>query len=113
MREFYNKYKNYIVVVLLAALCFKSCQSCMRNRTILYNDIKYHKIVDSLKNVIESKDMEIDSLIYDNNAYKITILNNAIDQYKASNETLKEANKHYMNTNKILVNTNKQIINKE
>lgn len=113
MKEFYNKYKNYIVIALFGLFCFKSCQSCFRSRTIRYNDMKYQKIVDSLKNEIKQKETEIDSLIFDNNAYKITILNNAIDQYKASNKSLEEANEHYRNANRVLVNTNNQIINKE
>lgn len=115
MKEWYNKYKNYIVIALLVLLGLKSCQSCSRNRTIEFNNIKHTELVDSLKNELVLADKEIDSLRYDIKIYKgindlyvdeISRLNNTIDQYK-------EDNRHYRNTNRVLVNTNNQIINKE
>lgn len=113
MEEFYSKYVNYIVGILLSLFLFKSCQSCSLNRTIKYNDNKNSLLVDSLINNIYKLNKDIDSLeniiIINNN--EILNLTNIVNQYKIINNNLNESNKYYMNTNKILINTNKQIVN--
>lgn len=111
----YNKYKNIIVGILLVLLCFKSCQSCSRNKTIEFNDKKNIVLVDSLKNHISILNEDIDSMRNDINIYinEIQTLNSTINIYKDANQILKDDNKHYRNTNRVLVNTNNQIINKD
>lgn len=115
MKEWYNKYKNYIVVGLFMLLGLKSCQSCSRNRTIEFNNIKHTELVDSLKREITQTNKQLDSVKSDNRLYinEIQSLNAILDQYKVTNQSLIDDNKHYRNTNRVLVNTNNQIINKE
>jgi uncharacterized membrane protein YgaE (UPF0421/DUF939 family) len=115
MKDWYNKYKNYVVIGLLVLLGFKSCQSCSKSRLVEYNEAKYGVLVDSLVNLSNEKDKLVDSLKNDIRLYtnELQSLNKIIDQYKEVNQTLKDDNKHYRNTNRVLVNTNNQIINKE
>ena len=115
MRKFYNKYVNYIVGALLTISLFKSCQSCSRNRTIKYNELKNNELVDSLNSNIYKLTKDVDSLenIIIIQQKEISNLTNLANQYKTINNNLNESNKYYMNTNKILINTNNKIINKD
>ena len=96
-KEFYNKYVNWIVIVLICLVMIKGCQSCTRKRQVRFNEIKTEQMsnslnitIDSLNKVISLKDKDIEYL-------------------KATNESLETSNKYYRNTNNTLVNTNKKL----
>jgi hypothetical protein len=115
MKKIYQKYKDWFVMGLLALLCFKSCQSCSRSRTIEFNNKKHIEVVDSLKKDIIVLDGQLTDIKNDTTLYlsKINSLESTIEMYKEENRGLKDDNKHYRNTNRVLVNTNNQIINKD
>lgn len=108
IKDLYNKYIHWIVIVLFVLLCFKGCQSCSRNRKVEYNKTQYEYVVDSLTNTIGFKNDTIH------------ILNDSIAMYKYklglvedNNKMLKESNKHYRNANTKLADANKNLSNKK
>ena len=115
MKQLYIKYRDVLVGLLMTLLCFKSCQSCSRDRIIEFQSIKNEVLVDSLKRDINVLNSQKDSMTSDIQLYisNIQSLNNTIDIYKEEIQDLKADNKHYRNTNRVLINTNNQIINKE
>ena len=106
-KEFYNKYINWIVVVLICLVMLKGCQSCTKERRLEFNEIRTEQIVDSLNNEISSLYKQIDSLNND-----IALKNKDINHLKSTNDNLSTANKHYRVTNNTLVNTNKKLTEK-
>ena len=104
IREFYNRYINWIVVVLVCLVMIKGCKSCTIEREMIYNNIKTEQIIDSLSSTIISLNNEIDSL---NNV--IDLNNKDIEYLKVSNNTLGQANKYYRDANNTLVNTNRKL----
>jgi uncharacterized protein YllA (UPF0747 family) len=115
MKSWYNRYKDYIVIVLIGLCMFKTCQSCSRERYNTYNELKYTNIIDSLNNQLVNTQSKADSLEGDIRMYEgeIQMMKDMISQYKDANKMLRDDNIHYRNANKVLVNTNKQIINKD
>ena len=114
VKELYNKYINWIVVILLLLFTLKGCQSCSRNRVIEYNQNQYEQsesvlndYIDSMEMVIQCQNYRIDSLntVIVNKDFQLNILNNELGE-------LKESVKHYRNTNTTLVNTNRELTNK-
>lgn len=111
----YNKYKNWVVILLFGMFCFKSCQSCSNKRQLAFNNIKHNKQLEQYSNEIDSLNIIIlkkdNELIMKNDS--INLLQSKIDMLIENNETLKNNNRHYQQTNKTLIQTNKEIINKE
>lgn len=108
-KEFYKKYINYIVIVLIGMVMIKGCQCCNKDRQMVYKSSQYEIIIDSLNNNIDSLSKEIDAL-KDTNVLYI----NEIKNLTKNNKSLNEANRYYRNTNNTLVNTNKKLTeNKE
>ena len=108
LKTIYEKYKNWIVVILIGLFCFKSCQSCSRSRQLEFNNIKHIEIIEKYNDDIDSLNKTIQ------------IINDSLNLYKVTNEILKDnidmlkfTNKHYQQTNKTLIQTNKEILNKE
>ena len=61
-KEFYNKYVNWIVIVLICLVMIKGCQSCTRKRQVRFNEIKTEQMSNSLNIAIDSLNVQIDSL---------------------------------------------------
>lgn len=114
IKDLYNKYIHWIVIILFILLMFKGCQSCSRDRKIEYNQSQYRQSeimlmesIDSINNVIQYRNQQIDSLhsIIVNKDFQLNILNNELEE-------LKETVKHYRDTNTTLINTNRELTNK-
>lgn len=103
-KEFYNKYVNWVVIILICLVMVKGCQSCSGKRQIEFNEIKTEQISDSLNITIDSLNRQIDSL-----NKVISLKDKDIEYLKATNETLEASNKYYRNTNNTLINTNKKL----
>jgi len=103
-KEFYNKYINWIVIVLICLVMVKGCQSCTGRRQVEFNEIKTEQMSDSLNITIDSLNRQIDSL-----NKVISLKDKDIEHLKATNETLEASNKYYRNTNNTLINTNKKL----
>lgn len=103
-KEFYNKYINWIVIVLICLVMVKGCQSCTGRRQVEFNEIKTEQMSDSLNITIDSLNRQIDSL-----NKVISLKDKDIEHLKATNETLEASNNYYRNTNNTLINTNKKL----
>lgn len=103
-KEFYNKYINWIVIVLICLVMVKGCQSCTGKRQVEFNEIKTEQMSDSLNITIDSLNRQIDSL-----NKVISLKDKDIEHLKATNETLEASNKYYRSTNNTLINTNKKL----
>lgn len=103
-KEFYNKYVNWIVIVLICLVMIKGCQSCVRGRRVEFNKIRTEQISDSLNMTIDSLNVQIDSL-----NKIISLKDKDIEYLKATNKNLETSNKYYKNTNSTLINTNKKL----
>lgn len=108
IKDIYNKYIHWIVIILFCLWGLKSCQSCSIKRQLDYNSIKYENIIDSLNceivKLTDSVKSQKDSLYI----YRIQL-----DNMNEKNQILNNVNKHFQNTNKVLINTNKNLSNKE
>lgn len=104
MKKFYQKYINWIVIVLFCLYGLKSCQSCSRQRTIDYSKSKFEIIEDSLQSEISKLK---DTIRYQKDTIKIYKFQLSI--IGENNKMLKEANKYFQTTNNTLVNTNKEL----
>ena len=107
VKEFYTKYVNYIVIVLMLIIGLKSCQRCSMTRQLHYSESKHSEYVDSLQSDIHILMNTVDSL-----KYEIQTRDSEISYLKENNKSLTDANKHYRTTNSDLVRTNKNIISK-
>lgn len=103
-KEFYNKYVNWVVIILICLVMVKGCQSCSGRRQIEFNEIKTEQISDSLNITIYSLNRQIDSL-----NKVISLKDKDIEYLRTTNETLEASNKYYRNTNNTLINTNKRL----
>ena len=103
-KEFYNKYINWIVIVLICLVMVKGCQSCTGKRQVEFNEIKTEQMSDSLNITIDSLNRQIDSL-----NKVISLKDKDIEYLKVTNETLEASNKYYRSTNNTLINTNKKL----
>ena len=103
-KEFYNKYINWIVLILICLVMIKGCQNCSGRRHIEFNEIKTVQITDSLNTTIDSLNKRIDSL-----NKTISLKDKDIEYLKSTNENLKISNKYYRNTNNVLISTNKKL----
>ena len=115
MKKIYQRYKDWFVIGLFCLFCFKSCQSCSRNRMIEFSNAKHVSIIDSMKNDIITINHQNDSLNNIIQLQQMEILSKdaLIQSNNTMIETYKEETKHYRNTNRVLINTNNQIINKD
>lgn len=104
LKKFYNKYINWIVIVLVCLVMIKGCQSCVGRRQVEFNEIKTEQLSDSLNITINSLNHQIDSL-----NKVISLKDKDIEYLKATNENLETSNKYYRNTNNTLINTNKKL----
>lgn len=103
-KKFYNKYVNWIVIVLICLVMIKGCQSCTGKRQVKFKEIKIEQISDSLNITINSLNRQIDSL-----NKVISLKDKDIEHLKSTNATLESSNKYYRNTNNTLINTNKKL----
>ena len=108
MKEWYNKYKDYIVITLLVLLSFKGCQSCTKTRQLEYLEIQKCFVIDSLNNIEDSLISDIDSL-----NRELTIYKYKSETLQDVNRSLKESNSNLSRSNRNLSETNKTLINKE
>ena len=111
LKTYYNKYVNWIVIILLILFGLKSCQSCQRGRQIKFYKQSSELVVDSLKDDIRYVDKYSDSLKNEIRVYKseIKARENEIKTLKEENTLLRESNNHYKQVNKKLIDN----INKE
>lgn len=108
LKEWYHKYKDYIIVILLILLSFKGCQSCTKTRQLEYMEIEKCFIIDSLEKINNNLNDNIDSL---NNV--ITLYKYKSETLQDFNENLKRTNNNLSKSNRNLSETNKNLINKE
>lgn len=104
IKEFYNKYINWIVIILVCFIILKGCQSCSMDRRFEYKTNQTEQIIDSLNNHIDSLNDVINLMNKD-----IEYLNASNNTLNQANKNLTDANKHYRDANNVLVNTNKQL----
>ena len=105
--DFISKHHIAIIACLFILLLGKSCQSCTRKNTIIYNKYEYQSQIDSLQSM---NDEYKDSILYLNT--QNTIFKNELDGCKVELEKLE---KRYDNINSININiktTNNKLINK-
>ena len=104
IKRFYQKYINYIVVLLFACLMLKNCQSCNRKNELEWNKTTYNAKIDSLNN-------EINDLLIQNDRLKdtINILQLKCGAIDRENNILRDNNKKYQENTKNLI---KKINNK-
>lgn len=93
---------NYKIAmyILFALLVFKSCESCSRSNTIVWERTNHTHVVDSLNHVI--------SVLHDDNKTltdSIKLLNVHVRSINSEKQILIESNKNQMNTNKELIKT--------
>lgn len=103
-KEFYNKYINWIVIVLICLVMVKGCQNCTGRRQVEFNEIKTEQMSDSLNITIDSLNRQIDSL-----NKVISLKDKDIEHLRVTNKTLSESNNYYRNTNNTLIHTNKKL----
>ena len=113
LKEFYHKYINIIVIILLCVIVLKGCQGCSLKRRISYNNIQMEQVIDSLQGVVdENKDSvrylqdTICSLRLENESLKGTI-----SDLKSDKEYYKKVNTNLVNVTKNLSNKKEQTIN--
>lgn len=114
IREFYKKYINWIVIILICFVMIKGCQGCNKERQIEFNKATYEHIIDSLIDENNSLNKCIDSLnkCIDLKNKDIEHLNITNSTYSVAYEKLSESNKILQRTNNTLVNTNKHLTEK-
>ena len=83
MREFYNKYVNWIVIILFIMVCAKSCRSCALESRSTWDNVKRTEYVDSL------------TYRYD------SIYNNLYNMYKSANDSFVHYKQLYQSENKL------------
>lgn len=105
MKKFYKKYINWIVIILIAMVGFKSCQSCSKSRIIEYNAIKNEECIKKLHDTMYIFSKEIDSL-----ENIIALYKKDVEMLEGNNELLIETNRYYKETNNTLIKN--KIINK-
>lgn len=108
IKEFYNKYKDWFLIVLLILLSFKGCQSCSKTRQLEYQEIQNTFLMDSMIYIQDNLNNKIDSLDRELIIYKLQS-----ETLKEFNNSLKETNSNLSRSNKNLSETNKSLINKD
>ena len=108
IKEFYNKYKDWFLIVLLILLSFKSCQSCSKTRQLEYQETQNTFLMDSMIYIQDNLNNKIDSLDRELIIYKLQS-----ETLKEFNNSLKETNSNLSKSNKNLSETNKSLINKD
>ena len=101
MKNLYQKYINWIVILLVVLCSFKTCQSCSRSRQLEYLQSIQIETVESYKDTLN---IYKDSLKL--KQIEVTYLNDKIKSLKGSNAYLR-------NTNKGLIKVNEKLSNKE
>lgn len=101
MKNLYQKYINWIVILLVVLCSFKTCQSCSRSRQLEYLQSIQIETTESYKDTLN---IYKDSLKL--KQIEVTYLNDKIKSLKGSNAYLR-------NTNKGLIKVNEKLSNKE
>lgn len=108
IKEFFNKYKNYILIILLVFLALKSCKTCTLQNRYKYQEIQKEFLIDSMQSIIDNYE--------NNNKY----LKDTIYSLKNENTILKEVivdlkadKKHFQTTNKNLTNVANKLSNRD
>ena len=101
MKNLYQKYINWIVILLVVLCSFKTCQSCSRSRQLEYLQSIQIETMESYKDTLN---IYKDSLKL--KQIEVTYLNDKIKSLKGSNAYLR-------NTNKGLIKVNEKLSNKE
>lgn len=104
LKTFYDRYVNWIVIILAVLLGLKSCQSCSRSRQIQYQQQQGVLVSDSLNHDLDVYDRKIDSL-----KHELKLQKEQSTQLKRENDLLRETNNYYKQSNKKLIDN----INKE
>lgn len=103
LKLFYTKYVNWIVIILFVCLGLKTCQSCSRERRVVYYQTQTTQTIDSLLNIIEERNKRIDSL-----TYELEKQSDRNAQIQREIKLLKETNVYFKQSNKKLIdNINK------
>lgn len=113
LKDLYEKYKNWVVAILLILFLFKSCQNSMNKRNLAWQTNQYECLVnssDSTLNTVKLKyEHEIDSLEQRN----ILLLNElsferiSAEQLKAANNKLWQSNQDLSGSVRDLTKENK------
>lgn len=105
--DFISKHHIAIIACLFTLLLGKSCQSCTRKNTIVYNKYEYQSQIDSLQSI---NDEYNDSILYLNT--QNIILQNELDGCKVELEKLEKRYDNINSINKNIQTTNNKLINK-
>ena len=101
MISLYKKYVNYIVGILFALLCGKSCQKCTAERQLDWQSHEYENLLDSIYNINDSLKYDVkrlnDSIIY----FKYEL-----NKVKSEAEKLQDLNMYFRRTNSRLIEKN-------
>ena len=108
MKNLYQKYINWIVIILIVLCSFKTCQSCSRSRQL---DYIQSNTSETIGYYIDTLNVYKDSL----NMYKDSLRVKTIEVYYLNDKikTLKGSNAYLRNTNKGLIKVNEKLSNKE
>lgn len=105
MINWYKKYVNYIVGILLGMLCAKSCNMNRTERWYKSEISKNEYIIDSLTQNIRILNDSV--YIYNINTESLV---NRIGELQDQIQDLKTTNKHFQRTQNTLIATNKSLI---
>lgn len=94
--EFIQKHYAIIIGVLLMLFCFKSCQSCSRQRTLTFTETKYQTVVDSLTALTSTQADSISrmALTIEHQSSTIDELRATLTDLRKDKATLNEINKN-------------------
>lgn len=98
IKTLYKQYINWVVIVLVLLLGFKSCQSCSRSRQIAYQHQQDMIVTDSVSRDMKHFTRKIDSL-----EQELKLQNEKNNLLRRENDILKETNSYYKQTNKKLI----------
>lgn len=107
IKDFVKKNYVYIIIILVILLIGKSCQSCTRKNTIVYNKYEYRSKIDSLQSM---NNYYKDSILYLNT--QNTIIQNELNGCKVELEKLEKRYDNINSINKNIQTTNNKLINK-
>ena len=99
IKEFYNRYKNAIVICLVCLVMLKGCQNCSTDRQMQFKTIYYEQVIDSMQSVIDERSIGTKDLCDTIHSLRAenTILKEVIKDIKADKEYYKKQNRDLAN----------------
>lgn len=101
LREWYEKYKNWVVVGLLVLFLFKSCQKSMVKRDLEWKTKQYEVALSETDSTLQAVKLRYNRTI-DSLEQRNVLLLNELSYERHSAEQLKDANSKLWDANKNL-----------